>query len=651
MNLKAAPVCRVKTMTSELLAGKNGRMFLPRHLSCKELSALRESYKKGSICAAKIIGIYRHNHSNDKDLRSFLPEFPDNETLTNVNPEAKSDRTPVTALICLPFGRNLPVATLLDRIGGGENFDQQRLNADMDAFKLAENNLALIKKEYEITLSLHGRLLELADPDKKNIFKEKEALNKAISHGGIKRAAEINVFIEKNNLMPASAIMSARMRYLKEWETKLFSQYYVLSKKVRGDNKIKFEPDGNITIFMGRHIMVEDTTVKQQKPQTYSLYHWHRILDKIFVSLAENRNNMEMIIGELKEMSQASDDQLVTFNKRLTELAGQLKHVKAEDMKQLRLELELTSQFVSMPNWKNMARAGLRSALDCIAARIADIDSEVAHLEYLRVRLRGVGAARLNQLGDLSRKIRWAVNSGKYGIAVNQAMRTIQFLSHFRNDPDFDVAMGAALRMKDYSIQLVKKDPPISEEKKHRLTIYSLKDIGILDSVAQEGLLCGRFMAAYQALVNNMYLGKIKNLNSNAEVFNKVFKYWFAHVRKETPQGERYWRAKLYRAVFISNRSRCFAAAGLMLLILEIEKFANLRPHLIQKEHNAIEVLLFNGKYSRASEIPEEERSTFLADLCSAAVIDFHLYVGPQDELRHFYRAFGVEHDIKGEKQ
>jgi hypothetical protein len=545
----------------------------------------------------------------------------------------------------------LLVASLLDRIGGGQNFVQQRLNADTDAFKLAEKNLALIKNEYETTLALHGRLLELACPDNKEILKMKGALMALISRGGIDRAAEINAFIEKNNLMPASAIMSARMRYLKEWETKLFSQYYVLSKKVRGGNKIRFEPDGNITIFMGRHIMVEDTTVKQQKPQTYSLYHWHRILDNIFVSLAENKNDMEMIISELKEISEASEDQLVTFNKRLTELAGQLKSVKDEDMKQLRLELELTSQFVCSPNWKNMARAGLRSAQDCAAARMADIDSEVAHLEYLRARLRGVGAARLNELGDLSRRIRWAVNSGKYGFAVDQAIRTIQFLSHFRNDPDFNGGMGAALRMKDYSIQLVKKDPPISGEKKHQLIIYSLKDIGILDSVAQEGLLCGRFMAVYQGLVNNMYLGKITNLNSNEEAFNKAFSDWFSFVRKETPQGERYWRAKLYRAVFISDSSRCFAAAGLMLLILEIEKFANLRPHLIKKGHNTIEVLLFNGKYSHASEIPEEERNAFLADLCSAAVIDFHLHGEPKDKLRHFYRAFGVAQDSRGENK
>ena len=449
--------------------------------------------------------------------------------------------------------------------------------------------------------------------------------------------------------MAASAIMSARMRDLKELETGLLTQYYVLSKKVRGNDKIRFEPDGNITIFMGRHVMVQDTTVKEQKSQTYPLYHWHRILDNIFSSLADNRYKMERIISDLKEMAEAKGDQLFTFQKRLNELAGQLAGVKDEDMKQLRRELELTSQFVCSSNWKNMARAGFRSALAFASARIADIDSENAHLEYLRARLRGVGAARLNELGDLSRKIRWAINLGKYGFAVDQAVRTIQFLSHFRNDPDFNGGMGAALRIKDCSIQLVKKDPPISEEKKYRLIKYSLKDIGILDSVVHEGLLCGRFMPAYQALVNNMHLGKISNLKSNEEAFNRAFNDWFAVVSKETPQGKRYWHAKLYRAVFLSDSSRCFAAAGLMLLILEIEKFENLRSHLIKKGHNAIEVLLFNGKYSHASEIPEMERDAFLADLCAATVKDFDLNAAPAKELRHFYRAFGVAQDIRGE--
>ena len=164
MNIKSALVCRVKKLTSELLSGKNGRMFLPRHLSCKELSTLRESYGKGNICAAEIVGIYRRSHANDKDLGSFLPDqSSDNENLIR-------EKLTTTALMCMPVGFNLPATTLLDRIGGGENIDQQRLKADMDAFKLAENNLAVIKKEYEITLALHGHLLELVRPRQEKCF-------------------------------------------------------------------------------------------------------------------------------------------------------------------------------------------------------------------------------------------------------------------------------------------------------------------------------------------------------------------------------------------------------------------------------------------------------------------------------------------------
>lgn len=545
-----------------------------------------------------------------------------------------------------PAGEKGRASSLLDRIGGGENFEQQKRRAQMEDLDLIENNIAVIKAEYEKAEKLCARILELSCRDKSSVARRIAALKVAITCSGMKRAGEINSFIERGNAMAASAIMYRTMRALKQMERGLFSRYYPVLREIRGKSKFRIEPDGRIKVFMGRYVMVQDTTIVEQKPQTFTLYRWQRILDRIFASQAENRRKMAEMKNELGEMAgvliseNMGNERLQILKGRLTGLAEKLKGVKEAKLRHLRREVEEAAQFIDSPNWSNMTRSSLRNARDCAAARIADIDSEFAYLEYLRAELRGIGEERLGELGDLSLKIQSAVKAGNFRAAGGRAEKILQLPRFVRSEPEFRSAITTALRIVQNAFYLAAKDS-IGAAKKETLKKALNEDIEILSDIAREGLLCSRFMSAYQPLVNNMHMGKITALKSDEEAFNKAFSDWFAVNRAKTPRGERYWRAQLYRAVFISERSPCFDATGILLLILKIKDIEKLRPYL---ENNCLAIARFltDIKFDHASLIPEDSRDAFLKNLCAAAVKDFNLNAAPAEELAHFYRAFGV---------
>ncbi len=545
-----------------------------------------------------------------------------------------------------PAGEKGRTSSLLDRIGGGENFAQQKRRAQMEELDLIENNIAVIKAEYEKAERLCSRLLALSCRDRKSVARQVAALKTAVTRSGIKRAGEINGFIERGNAMAASAIMYRTMRALKQMETGLFIRYYPVLMEIRGKSKFRIEPDGRITVFMGRYVMVQNATIVEQKPQTFTLYRWQRILDRIFASQAENRRKMAEMKNELGEMAGAlisgnmGNERLENMKVRLTGLAEKLKGVKEAGLRHLRREVEQAAQSIGSPNWKNMTRSSLRSALDCAAARIADIDSEFAYLEYLRAELRGISAWRLDELGALSLQMQAAVKGENFRAAGGLAKKILQLPRFVRSDPEFKGATTSALRIVQNAFHLAARDP-IGAAEKDTLKKMLNEDIEILSDTAQEGLLCGRFMSAYQTLANNMHMGKIVTLKNDEDAFNKAFDDWFAVIRLKTPRGERYWRAQLYRAVFISERSRCFDAAGILLLILKVKDFGKLRPYL-KENCPTVDRFLTGIKFNHTSLIPEKSRLAFLKVLCDAAVKDFNLKAAPPEELDHFYRAFGI---------
>jgi hypothetical protein len=238
----------------------------------------------------------------------------------------------------------------------------------------------------------------------------------------------------------------------------------------------------------------------------------------------------------------------------------------------------------------------------------------------------------------------------------------------YLNDPDLSGVPGAITSIIDFSLRLAEaknlykaqgelfEPRDYAPDPKEQKEIE--KEVALLAETTKEGLLVGRFMTAYQSLLNDVHAGRVTHFTDDEAVFNKAFLDWSRDngllrggPQEKTPlRYSRYWRARLHKTVFISERSPCFKVSEAILLVLKIDDFGRLIPR--SRKQRRYETKNFLVRYlregiRRAQQIQEPRRIAFLSELCDAAMQDAGreglLKDVPLQDIENLYRAFELK--------
>ncbi|MDD5538265.1 MAG: LOG family protein, partial [Candidatus Omnitrophica bacterium] len=530
---------------------------------------------------------------------------------------------------------------------------------------------------------LLSKTLELAYEryEARDVGRRLGALKRSLRSAGLARAEEIIRFIEAGNEMAATWILAGLAYDCAKQRRELLSERL---ERIKSRQKIEEGRDGKVTVLMGRFVEKEGAAVLEQKPERRTLYRWHRIFDQVFESLAtetlKTRKHAEALadIEHELEGDPSSAEMLAT----LAAIAVSMKGVRVEEKKQARQELELAVKLIQVGRFKP-AREAVGMARSYMDLRLAAIDGEMAHLQQLRLRLRELGEARFEKVAGAASRLRAAVAAGNMAQARDDMARLLHL--PYLWEPDFVGARNIIVRTQEILGDIVIRRAKAAAAGKEATTIpqqqKASENIGYLAEIVREGRFTNHFMIAYQSLWLAVCSGQAKGYKDADAVFEKVFLNWSKDHQmlrgspehpqpreggasssdegrpqpgrggasssdEGRPQMSRYWHARLYKTVFISERSPAFRACDSILFVLKVRHFGTLIPVLRRNDHkNLLRVLAqyLSRKITFGKQIPEDQRDAFIKELLEAAATDYELSTTAEDkDIRALYKAFGI---------
>ncbi|MCQ9208011.1 MAG: alpha-amylase family glycosyl hydrolase, partial [Omnitrophica bacterium] len=503
---------------------------------------------------------------------------------------------------------------------------------------------------------LHQRTLELALRrfSGEDVSRKIGALKRSIRASGIQRAKEIIGFIEKGNEPAALAILAGLSMKLKKGRKELLTQRFARQKT---RPKIEEENDGQIAIWMGRVRKKGGATVVEQRPETRRLYRWQRILDQIFARLADDYRSIKELAQKTSDISirlhqfapEEKSPELTPFIEEIEKLKDSLRGVKIESKQEAVREMQITQNFLKA-NKLDFAFASLRAALTFIDLRLEEIDGEIGNLEHLRFRLREIGQSRFSRVSEQAQRIKQSLLRSKLNKATIARFRgdLRKFIAWpFLSEPDFMGVRNLITRTEELLAGL---KVPLDIQQRlfpdtSRAVEQLVERLDLVATIVDESAAAARFMADYNTFLNQVHLGKVKGFGDDEAVFNKIYRDW-AKDNDLVRGSPRYWRARLYKTAFISERSPVFHAADTILLSLKVDNFGRLIRSLQKNKRNNIlnVILVFLNReppITYARRIPVNERNSFLEAMIQAAREDFKLdqQATPED-ISKLYRAF-----------
>ncbi len=442
-----------------------------------------------------------------------------------------------------------------------------------------------------------------------------------LMHAGLIRTPEIIKFIEAGNEFAACSILS-------KLSSQLTEEAKAVLKKERAEavarQAITEESNGRITIlFRGKY-------------ETHTLYRWLRKLAAILNSLAiEERDLRKFRIRLRKTLEIGSKEKIES------EIPDYVKYVKGahlEDKQEVFRKLQTALGFLSF-NRLNLALETLNAILPLIDLRLADIEGEDASLDNWRQQLRLKASMRLSRV---QKRIGFVNNLAQGKVFDPSSLATMQdkltrLLSWpFLSEPDFTGMRNEINRSLEFL-------PGLAIPKKVKKNSQGLLDkLAILRNMIEAAIEVNEFMIKHGSFINHSV--------DRQNAFNRAYQEWAAssNLVRGAP---RYWKARLYQAVFISekNSTLCFKALETILIAISLPEFRKLFHNL--KSHNRRNILrvllsyvyrkppIINSRY-----IPLSERNDFLFKIIAAARIDYHLDGKAKNEdIAKLYHAFDLK--------
>ncbi|MBM3250478.1 MAG: response regulator, partial [Candidatus Omnitrophica bacterium] len=502
---------------------------------------------------------------------------------------------------------------------------------DANSWVGAEIDEERVKSRHQAIKGLHHRTLRLAARRSagQRVARNLAALKYVIRTSAIGRAEEIADFIDRGNESAACAILSSLSRQTAQMRKELLRERL---KAVREEEKIHEENNGEITIRLGG-----------RRPQAHALYRWHRILDRVFASLAADYNRMKdfyertsRLAGQLEELVDFpyARDSAGELKIEIGYLIRDLRRVKVENKKDCRRDLETALELLAAGNTK-LASESLGASLPFIDLRLDSIDGMIRNLTFLRQDLRQLGERRFNRVIRRAEEVKGIFSEGRPGEAGEGLSKMLHW--PFLKETEFPGLTSLVSR----TAGMIRSATTKIKADKAR------EHLGLIVSAMEESILVSRFMRDYQGLLNDVHLNKVRGYSDDEAVFISVFRDWLAksNLIKGSP---RYWRARLYKAAFISERSHCFTACDTLLFLIKVDHFGRLIPSLKKNKRTNLLKTVFSylmrkPGISCAKSIPVNERNAFLIRLLEAARKDYKLdEKSPAAEIAALYKAFQI---------
>ncbi|MDD3987654.1 MAG: ASKHA domain-containing protein, partial [Candidatus Omnitrophica bacterium] len=471
--------------------------------------------------------------------------------------------------------------------------------------------------------NIHHELLRIAYArvSGEDVTRRLSGLKIKLINTGLLRTEEIIGFIEAGNEFAACAILS-----------KLSSQ---LTEEVKAAlNKERSEA-------IGRQVITEEVNGKitilfRGKYETHTLYRWQRKLDAIINSLAAEGRDLQNFRIRLWKILERGDKEKI--KSEIPDFEKYVKGSQLEDKKEVFRKLETVLGFLFF-NRLSLALETLNAILPLIDLRLADIEGEDASLDNWRQQLRLKGSIRLNRV---QKRIDFVNNLAQSRVFTRDCVSIMKdklgrLLSWpFLSEPDFTGMRNEINRSLKLIAQLA---VPKRVEKKSR---ELLDKLAILKNMADTAAGVNEFMIKHGSLINHAA--------DRQNALNLAYQEWAAssNLVRGAP---RYWKARLYRAVFISekNSSQCFKALETILIAISICEFRKLFHSLKSNRRNHILSVLLSYTSRKpaivnARYIPVSQRDSFLVRLIEAARKDYKLDEKAKDEdIAKLYQAFDLE--------
>ncbi|MDP2941799.1 MAG: putative molybdenum carrier protein, partial [Candidatus Omnitrophota bacterium] len=511
--------------------------------------------------------------------------------------------------------------------------------------------LARAQARHEEARKLHHRLLQLAyarynnedvDAPMRNLCRQVEL---SLLPDGQKSA--IIAFIEGDNEPAACAILSGLSH---QWKEERRDSMIELGKSEAGSAKVYEIKNGKVCVMLGRYVKHRGVTLLRRGPEARALYRWQRILDRIFVSLALNRRYLKELtrgIGGLlaiveprtRKQEALPEAEALALARKAASLAEGLCRVRDDDLKQSRQELETVSALaaVNTPASVRLIKECLQVSTHFLELRITAEENETGFMRVARLKLRAIGSRRVAILESFVRKLKDALVQGHINLAqaLLFGLRGIPYL----REPDF-----IGLR------SLIQRSIGLARGRwTDKAQAQATQEAAFMEEIIGQAQHSEHFMAEYHDWYLDLTEAPATGSAAHAQ-FEQFYQQWAA--KNNFVRGApRYWRAKLFAAVFISEKSPCFSPLQTILIILRIPEFVRLFPHLKKHSYNEI-VKVLNAfrqrktplqKITRATLVPLPDRDAFLRQLLAAAITDFKLVdKATPEEIKLMYSAFNL---------
>ncbi len=446
-----------------------------------------------------------------------------------------------------------------------------------------------LKTRHEKVRDLHQRVLRLALArwSGENVNRALGAIKRVLRSSDIERADEIASWIERGNEGAAAAILASVSEKIAGERKELLDEE--MSERT-GDVRIWEEKDGRVHVPFGA------------APRARTLYRWQRILRRTGITMAEEERALESIADRLKELIEqvSGGADAASVVGVIAAFIDRLHGARAEPKRDLKRVLESALEFARLDK-KEWLLETLRAALPFLAVRQHALKRMSYWVERDSAALDRLRSERLNRL-----RAAISLSSGDHFMAWP-----------FLSEPDL-AGLRNIIRRGDKALAL-----------------------GVID----EALFEGQFVAAYRVRVIREARNGILCLSGEERFFKALFEQWIAKsgMIRGAPS---YWYARLYKAIFISERSPCFSACDTALFIIKVDHFGKLIHTLKKNDRRAALDLIvtFLKRVPRiisAKKIPVVERATARRDIVAAVIKDLDLEKKvPADELDLLYRAF-----------
>jgi hypothetical protein len=394
-----------------------------------------------------------------------------------------------------------------------------------------------------------------------------------------------------------------------ELENEAQARQKVLNKATL--KKIKEEDNAKISIVLGN------------KLRTFTLYRWVRIFDSILFSLDKESSSLKGMVKDIESFRFS--------NNCLSKIQGFMNLVKdsrLEEKKESFRRLLVAKEFIGLGR-VNLAVESMQAVALLIRSRIADIESMRERLFKVRKELLTLSKNRLERVQGAIREVTAGYCYSKDSSYLKQSLFRL-FRWPFLGEPDF---IGVRNQIKRLGI-IVNN---LQKNKARGLLFERLK---LIESILSEALLENEFTTDYR--------NKVKSFSGRLEEFDVLFKEWA--VKNSLIRGSpRYWRARLFKALFISEKSPCFAACDTMLLVIKVTNFRLIIHSLIKNNRSnllgfILGFLKSNPDMHCAKDITGKNRNQFLMELIANASSDFNLLEKAKaEDIVNLYKAFLIK--------